>query len=328
MSGAIWFIGESEDGRLQSSGAGVATLVRQLAAAAGADAVGLIVGSEPERAARELAGYLPSVLWARSAGADSFVSPSAQAAVIGRLVAVRDPGYVVLPATPAGRELAGALAARLQWGVLTNAVDVSWDGRPIAHSIVFRSDLKVRSAFAGDHGVITLQPNVVTPVLSGAAGTLEEVAMLDGELASPVRRTELVTGTAAASVEHARVIVTGGAGVGSREGWALVESLAASLNAAVGATRPAVDAGWVGYSQQIGQTGKTVRPDLYVALGVSGEVQHRVGMRMARAVVAINTDRDAPIARYSDLFVVGDLAVIVPLLIERLRETRPSGLPG
>jgi electron transfer flavoprotein alpha subunit len=326
VSATTWIIGEVEDDRLQRSSPGVATLGRALAERAGHDAVGIVVGPAAEAAAGELAAYLPSVLALDVATPDGFLDPADAAAIVAALVEERAPAHLVIPATPAGRTLAGALAARLQWGLLTNAVDLEWVDGPIVHTVVFRTDLHVRSAFTGDHGIITVQPNVVRPEALAAPGVVEVIAVAHPPVAtaSRVRRTDLVRRAAQPSVEGATVIVAGGAGIGSAEAWPIVGELADALHGAVGASRPPVDAGWVPISQQVGQTGKSVRPDLYVALGISGEIQHRVGMRTARTVVAINLDPDAPIRSFSDLFVIGDLHQIVPELVASIR-ARPGG---
>ena len=130
---------------------------------------------------------------------------------------------------------------------------------------------------------------------------------------------------AAAPIEEARVIVAGGRGVGGPDGFKLVEELAEALGGAVGATRAAVDAGWIPYAQQIGQTGKIVKPQLYLALGISGAIQHKVGMQTAETIVAVNRDPDAPIAEFADLVVIGDLFEVAPALLAELRARRGSG---
>ena len=135
-----------------------------------------------------------------------------------------------------------------------------------------------------------------------------------------VRVVERVSeANAAAPIEEARIIVAGGRGVGGPDGFGIVEQLAEALGGAVGATRAAVDSGWIPYSQQIGQTGKIVKPELYLALGISGAIQHKVGMRTSNTIVAVNRDVDAPIAEFADLFVVGDLFEVGAALLERLR---------
>lgn len=323
MSGAVWTIGEIDDGRLLPSSAGVATLARRFGAAAGREVVGVVVGVEPEAAATELAAYVPRVLGVSVRAEDGWLSSSAAAPVIARLVVEHAPTHLLVPATPGGRELAGALAAQLGWGVLANAVDLAWDGQALVETVIFKVDMRVRSAFTSDHGLITVQANVVSPEVLETSGVVEmvEVPSLAGSTTTAaVRIVERVRVPAPASVEGARVVVAGGAGVGGADRWPLVVSLADALHGAVGASRPPVDAGWVPFSQQVGQTGKSVRPDLYVALGISGEVQHRVGMRTARTVVAVNNDPDAPIRQFADLFVIADLHEIVPALVASIQE--------
>lgn len=321
MSKAVWAVGEVDGGGLVSSTPGIATLARDLG---GDEAVGLIVAADNSQAAADLARYLPHVVLARTPEG-TYVTPSALAPYIARLVRERQPSYLLIPGTPFGRELAGALSAHLQWGVLANAIDISWEKGFETRSVVFRSDVRVRSEFTADHGIVTVQPHAATQSAMDAQGTIETIDVPAAELGSQVQRTELVTEAAQSSVEGARVVVAGGAGVGTKEAWALVESLAAALDGAVGASRPAVDKGWAPYSQQIGQTGKTVRPDLYIALGISGEVQHRVGMRMAKTVVAIDTSLEAPFAEHADLFVNADLNEIVPPLTENVIAARGKG---
>ena len=321
MSKTVWAIADVSDGRLISSSPGVATLARELA---GDGAAAIVVAANATGAAAELAAYVPHVILGL-VPADEYFTPSAVAPFIARLVRERRPDYLLVPGTPTGRELAGALSALLQWGVLANATGALLADRLVVRSVVFRTDLNVQSAFTSDHGIVTVQPHAVGPSVAAATGDVEEIDVAAAERTSLVRRSELVIEEAPAPVEGARVVVAGGAGVGSKEAWALVESLAAVLDGAVGASRPAVDNGWAPYSQQIGQTGKTVRPDLYVALGISGEVQHRVGMRMSKTVVVVDKDPDAPFARFADLFVHADIAEIVPRLIEQLRVAREKG---
>jgi electron transfer flavoprotein alpha subunit len=167
---------------------------------------------------------------------------------------------------------------------------------------------------------VTVRPNVVTAEKAGAAGKVES-AKAEGDLALPaVKVVERIEEAAAAlPIEEARIIVAGGRGVGGEDGFRLVEEIAQELGGAVGATRAAVDSGWIPYAQQIGQTGKIVKPQLYLALGISGAIQHKVGMQTAGTIIGVNRDPDAPIAEFADLVVVGDLFEVGKALLAELR---------
>jgi electron transfer flavoprotein alpha subunit len=185
---------------------------------------------------------------------------------------------------------------------------------------VFGGKLLTTSGFTDGRGIITVRPNVTTATPAAATGTVEARESTTKATLPAVRVVERVSEAGAqAPIEEAKIIVAGGRGVGGPDGFGIVEQLAAQLNGAVGATRAAVDSGWIPYSQQIGQTGKIVKPDLYLALGISGAIQHKVGMRTSGAIVAVNRDPDAPIAEFADLFVVGDLFEVGTALLEQLR---------
>ena len=162
--------------------------------------------------------------------------------------------------------------------------------------------------------------SVVTAEPAAQPGSVEPSGV-EGDLALPTVRVvdHVEEAGAAAPIEEAKVIVAGGRGIGGPDGFKLVQELADELGGVVGATRAAVDSGWIGYSQQIGQTGKIVKPQLYLALGISGAIQHKVGMQTAESIVAINRDPDSPIAEFADVLVVGDLFEVVPAILAELR---------
>ncbi len=327
--GALWVIGEPDaDGGLARISAETATLARELGDASGRAVIGVVVGAEPTAAADELAGYV-AVVWAitESGAADQTWSPLAAARVAGLIAAAAPaeaPDAIFVGAGPDGRDFAGALSALTGLGVLTSATAVTWmDAGPVVEMSAFGGKLQTTSGFSGGRGIVTVRPNVVTATPAGAAGKVEP-RDATGAAAPAVKVVERVSEAgAAAPIEEARIIVAGGRGIGGPDGFSLVEQLADALGGAVGATRAAVDQGWIGYSQQIGQTGKIVKPELYLALGISGAIQHKVGMQTAGSIVAVNRDPEAPIADFADLLIVGDLFEVGNALLEQLR-ARPG----
>jgi electron transfer flavoprotein alpha subunit len=319
--GAIWVHGElTGDGALANISAEVATLARSLGEKAGRDVVGVVVAADPSGAAAELARYVPRVL----AVTEPATADHAAGTIVGQRIAAlierEAPAVLLTGAGPEGRGVAGVVSALTGWGVLVNAVGVTWDDGPVVTMSVFGGKLTTTSRLTGDHGIVTVRPNVVTAEPAAAAGTVEPTEA-PGELTLPAVRVvdRVEAAGVAAPIEEARVIVAGGRGVGGPEGFRVVEELAEELGGAVGATRAAVDSGWIPYAQQIGQTGKIVKPALYLALGISGAIQHKVGMQTAETIVAVNRDPDAPIAEFADVVVIGDLFEVAPAITAALR---------
>ncbi len=321
MAGAIWVVAETNaDGSLAKSSTEVATLARTLASSAGADAAGIVVAADPAAAAKELAGYVSRVVAIAEPNADRHAWAQVAAQRAASILASESPVCVLTGAGPDGRDVAGTLAALLERPVLVNAIAVAWDGGPAVEMSVFGGKLVTTSAFAdGEWGIVTVRPNVVTAEKAGSEGKVEEGAS-GGELELPLVKVveRLEEAAAALPIEEARIIVAGGRGVGGEDGFKLVRDIAAALGGAVGATRAAVDSGWIPYAQQIGQTGKIVKPQLYLALGISGAIQHKVGMQTAGTIIGVNRDPDAPIAEFADLVVVGDLFEVGKALLAEL----------
>ncbi len=319
----IWVVADTNaDGSLARIGAEVATLARTLAKAASADATGIVVGADPTGAATELATYLPRVIAVTDAAAADHAWAAIAAQRAAEVIDATGPTLVLTGAGPDGRDVAGTLMALLDGGVLVNATGVKWDGGEIVEMSVFGGRLVTTSHFVEGTAVriITLRPNVVTAEAGASPGRVEGVTP-KGELTLPAVKVvdRIEEASAAAPIEEARVIVAGGRGVGGTEGFELVGQIAEALGGAVGATRAAVDSGWIPYAQQIGQTGKIVKPRLYLALGISGAIQHKVGMQTAETVIAVNRDPDAPIADFADMIVIGDLFEVGKALLAQLK---------
>ncbi len=233
------------------------------------------------------------------------------------------PTAILLPQTYEGRDIAGRLSVALDAPVLANAVGLRDDGgRLVAEHALFGGSTIVKAAFTTDKVQLFLvRPKTfVAEGGAGAAGTVEALPIPDtgrpGATTVLARHTEERQGP---KLDEAAVVVSGGRGLVDRDRYALVEELARLLHGAPGATRAIVDAGWVPYSYQVGQTGKTVKPDVYLAVGISGATQHMVGMKGAKKIIAINKDRDAPIFAICDLGIVGDATKILPKLIDALK---------
>jgi electron transfer flavoprotein alpha subunit len=233
--------------------------------------------------------------------------------VLAKLVAEKSPAAVLIPSSADGKEIAGRLAIAVDSGVITDAVAVSAD--VIATQNVFGGATIVHSKVSKGTPIITVRTNSIAPVKSGGSATRVDVA---AEISASASATKVVNRVSVAKsgrpdLSEAAIVVSGGRGVGSDEGFTkIIEPLADALGAAVGASRAATDAGWYPHQFQVGQTGKTVSPQLYVASGISGAIQHRAGMQTSKTVVVVNKDADAPIFDLADFGVVGDLHSVVP----------------
>jgi electron transfer flavoprotein alpha subunit len=321
--GGIWVHGEiAGDGSLAKLSTEVATLARSVAEASGdAEVTGIVIGADPGAAANELASFVPKVLAVAEPATKDNSAGMIVAQRLAALIREHDPDLVMTGAGPEGRDLAGALSALTGWGVLANATAVKGtDDGPVATHSVFGGKLITESGLTGSKGIITVRPNSITAEPAASAGKVEDVKV-DGTLDQPAVPIvdRLPAATKAAQIDDARIIVAGGRGVGGPDGFKLIEDLAAALGGAVGATRAAVDSGWIPYSQQIGQTGKIVKPQLYLAMGISGAIQHKVGMQTASTIIAVNRDPDAPIADFADMIVIGDLVEVGDALLAQLR---------
>ena len=330
-----WAVCRASEGRPTRLSLELATLARSLGAAGGLGVAGIVVGDDPAAAGTVLATYVGRVLGMPAAAARPWAASAAQL-VIDQVDLAHD--ILLIGADAEGLALAGMLVGLTDAPILVNATAVEWrtDGVTVGMS-TFGGRMETTSGFTGSvGGIVVVRPGVISaaPAAPAApADTFGTVELIEPAANAATRAPSDVvlvdhvpsSASTAIPIEEARIVVGGGRGVGGPDGFRMLGELADLVGGAVGATRAAVDAGWIGYEHQIGQTGKTVRPDLYLACGISGAIQHKVGVQTARTIIAIDRDPDAPIREFADMLVTGDLFQIVPALTTALRERRSAG---
>jgi electron transfer flavoprotein alpha subunit len=313
---------EHHEGELQKGPLGVLGK----AASLGRDVAGVVVGSGV-RALAEQAGKFGAerVYVADDASLDAPL-PQPRVDVLASVVRERAIDTVLFAASVLSADVAAGLAARLEAGLNWDLVDLELnDGTLVGKRPALGDSVYVDVGWTGEPRLALFRSGTFDPVETGGAAQVEDVGVQleeHSQVATMLERAHAES--EGPNLEEADVIVAGGRGLGGPENFTLVENLAQALGGAVGATRAVVDAGWYPYSTQIGQTGKTVAPKLYVACGISGAIQHKVGMQSAGTIVAINKDPNAPIFEFADLGVVGDVHQVVPKLTELVKQRRGS----
>ena len=249
---------------------------------------------------------------------DYLVAPKAE--VLAQLVEKTSPGAVLITSSAEGKEIAARLAVKTNSGLITDAVDVQ-EG-PVTTQSVFAGNYSVQAKVTKGTPIITVKPNAATPEAVDGAAAQEsvEVTVSDAAKTAKITASEARKSSGRPELTEAAVVVSGRRGTGGN--FEPVEQFADSLGAAVGASRAAVDSGWYPHSFQVGQTGKTVSPQLYIAAGISGAIQHRAGMQTSKTIIAINKDEEAPLFELVDFGVVGDLHAVLPAATEAVNKRK------
>ncbi|HNS38906.1 MAG TPA: electron transfer flavoprotein subunit alpha/FixB family protein [Promineifilum sp.] len=322
MSGGVWVFVESRDGAVSTISREAIGEARAVAGTLGAPLTGLVFG-------KDVADVVASAF---DLGVDAVIASDDAVFENGRLEALgpqlvnlakeRQPDVIILGASTCGHGLAAWLGADLEAGVIADAIALSVDGGTVkATRSVYTGKLLCDTFVKGSPQIVTLRSRAFAQAEStGKTGTAEMVPAAVAEDAVPTKITGFESKAGKVSLTDASKIVSGGRGVGGPEGFAPLQELADVIGAAVGASQAAVDAGWISYDHQVGQTGKTVSPDLYIANGISGAIQHQAGMRTSKVIVAVNKDPDAPIFKLARYGIVGDLFQVVPALTAEFKK--------
>jgi electron transfer flavoprotein alpha subunit len=313
---------EHHEGALRRDSLGVLGLAAGLGAA---DAV--LAGKGVRELAAEAAAHGAGTVLVAEDAAFAAPLPQPRVELLARLVEERGYDTVVLANTVLSADVAAGLAARLEAGLNWDLTGLRLEGEElVGERPALQDSVLVEVGWSGTPRIVLIRTGSFEPRRTGGEAPVEDVAVELPEHALAACMVEQAHAKAEGpKLEEADVIVAGGRGVGAAEGFELCEALAAALGGAVAATRAVVDAGWYPYAAQVGQTGKTVAPKLYIAAGISGAIQHKVGMQGSETIVAINKDRYAPIFEFCDLGVVGDVQEVLPRLTELLRQRRNGG---
>lgn len=285
--------------------------------------VAVALGAGAAATAPALAAYGAEKVVVDESAEHDDVLTGTRTALLAQLVGELSPAAVLVPSTSDGKEVAARLAVRVGGGLITDAVGVTPE--LVAEQPIFGGSVVVSSKVGTGTPVIAVRANSTAPVEAAGAGTVQTASVVASDADKAARIVEKVVEDKGGRPDlgDASVVVSGGRGLGAAENFAIVEKLADTLGAAVGASRAATDAGWYPHQNQVGQTGRTVSPQLYIAVGISGAIQHRAGMQTSKTIVAVNKDPEAPIFELADFGLVGDLFTVVPQLTEEI--TRRKG---
>jgi electron transfer flavoprotein alpha subunit len=314
----VWIIAEQRDGEFRKITFEVASAAKKVADEVGAEVTALVLGSGMEGACAELGKYGVSKVLYVDDPALAVYTTDAYTNVCAALIKDGAPDVVLMGASTQGKDLGGRLATRLDTGIAVDCTALAVaDGKLKATRPIYAGKVYADVIINGSPQIASLRPNVFDVVETGGEAAVEAASAEVGEIKAAVAEVQAAE-EGKIDLTEATVIVSGGRGMKDADNFKLLEELAAKLNAAVGASRSAVDAGWRPHTDQVGQTGKVVTPNLYVACGISGAIQHLAGMGSSKVIVAINKDPDAPIHSKADYCVIADLFDVVPELTKEV----------
>jgi electron transfer flavoprotein alpha subunit len=321
MGNNILIVAEERDGALRKVSYELVTVAKEIAKGLGGVVEAVVMGNNVGACAEALAKTgVAKVYLADGAGLGNF-APEVFSTTLANIIKKAQPAVVLTPATGLGKELGAQVAAKLDWGLITDCVGFQVDGGAVLFKRPVYAGKAIATVKAKAFPVMaSIRPNIFPPAEAGGpAAPVEKIDV--AAVAARSHVTEKVKKEAVAvDLNEAKIVISGGRGAKSGEGFAGIHEIAKMLGAAVGASRAAVDAGWIDYSTQVGQTGKTVAPQLYIALGISGAIQHLAGMSSSKVIVAVNKDPDAPIFQAADYGIVGDMFEVMPVLKEELKK--------
>ncbi len=313
---------EQRDGKLKKNAFEVVGAAKKIAEQTGGDVVGLVIGNGVQSIAASLGGYGASRVVCVEDARLAQYSTTAYVKIIAEVAAKEQATAVLLSATAMGKDVGPRVAVRLQAGIAVDCTALKVEGSEIvATRPVYAGKAHVDVRITSPTKVFSLRPNVFTAgENNGSHAAVErvDVALAEGDFADVVKEVTQASGKL--DVAEADIIVSGGRGLKAPENFHIIEELAAALGGAVGASRAVVDAGWRSHDEQVGQTGKTVSPSLYVAVAISGAIQHLAGMSSSKYIVAINKDKEAPIFQIADYGIVGDALEVVPALTNEVKK--------
>ncbi len=314
--GTIWVHAEASDGKVASITLELLAKARELG-----DAEAVYAGADADAIAAELGEHGATKVHATGDLDGGLVGPALAGALAAAIAGGAAPSAILFGTTQDGRDTAGRLSVKLDAPVITNVVDLTDDGGLVGTEPVFGGTTNVKTKFTADTpGIFLVRPKSFTAESAGGGvAAVEALSVPDlGATGAAKVQSRFVEESDGPKLDEAAVVVSGGRGLGEADKFEMVEALAKQLGGAAGASRAIVDAGWVPYSMQVGQTGKVVKPDVYIAAGISGATQHMVGMKGSKTIIAINKDPEAPIFSIADLGIVGDVHKVMPALLEAL----------